>query len=52
VSRKLSHSSADGPFEQWVGHVINPPKPNFTKVGLWDILVDRRREESRYGGTL
>jgi hypothetical protein len=52
VSRKLSPSSADGPFEQWVGHVINPPKPNFTKVELLDILVERRGEESLYGGTL
>jgi hypothetical protein len=53
VSRKLSPSSADGPFEQWVGHVINPQKPNFTKVGLLGvILVHRCGEESRYGGTL
>jgi hypothetical protein len=52
VSRKLSPSSADGPFEQRVGHVINPQKPNFTKVELLDILVERRGEESRYGGTL
>ena len=52
MSRKLSPSSADGPFEQWVGHVITPPSPTLRKLGLGGILVDRRREESRYGGTL